>query len=695
MATMTSTIPKKDFEYYQDLKAKLIRWSDLYYVESKPEVSDEVYDASLRELIELEAKHPELISEDSPSQQVGAEERKSSKFEKLKHKVPMISLANAFGEEEIREWEERINRIIGEETSREYVFELKIDGVSIALDYNQGLLIRASTRGNGKVGEDITANVKTIKSIPQKIKHQEPLSIRGEAFISKKSFAKINEEQEAKGAMIYANPRNTASGSLRQLDPKVTANRNLDAFLYQVFNFNALSPLKDSTEEIAIEDAKSNFKTHSESLDMIQDLGFKLNTEHNKVCKNIEEVIQLYKSWEEKKSSLDYQIDGAVVKINQLNLQKTLGSTAKSPRWAIALKFKAEVAETRVESITNEVGRTGAITPVANLLPVQLAGTTVKRASLHNFDIVEKLDVRIGDFVKVHKAGEIIPEILSVDISKREANPAKITAPKNCPVCGSDVVKEEVAIKCSNIAGCPTQVQRRIEHWCSKSAMGIAGIGPSLIEQLLEKEMIETPLDLYKLSKEDFAGLERMADKSAQNAIDSLEASKDRSFSRFLHALGIKHVGVNVAELIADFFPDLASLEQECLENNGTELQKIDGLGPKIVESLIEYLNSDIAQKLLADLKANPSLLNIQRQEKKQLGDKLSGSSFVITGTLSESRSHYEKLIKENGGKVSSSVSKKTSYLLCGEAAGSKLDKANNLGVKVLNEEEFNKLLHS
>jgi DNA ligase (NAD+) len=665
---------------YNELVEKLKAWNTAYYEKDAPEVDDALYDAQIKELERMENEFPELIRKDSPTQYAGLEEV-STKFSKVKHSLPMISLANAFGEEEIREWETRINRIIGEDTPREYVFELKIDGLSIAIDYKDGKLVKASTRGNGKVGEDVTENVRTIKSLPQEISHKDPISIRGEVFINKSDFEKINQEQEKAGGTIYANPRNTAAGSLRQLDPAMTAKRKLDAFFYSLFSFNALDA--DLKEE------KYDYDTHFESLELLNEYGFKTNKKNNILCKSIDEVIELYKKFEELRNSFDYDIDGAVVKVNQLDLQRTLGSTAKSPRWAIALKFAAEIAETQIESVSMEVGRLGTITPTANLTAVKLAGTTVKRATLHNFDQIERLGVQTGDWVKIRKAGEIIPEIISVNLDKRTKDTEEIAIPKECPVCGSPVEQEDVSYRCTNIATCPAQVQRRIEHWCSKGAMDISGVGPSLVATLLEEKLISYPLDLYKLTKEQIIKLERMAEKSSQNAIDSINESRTRSFSKLLFAFGIKHIGANVAELIASYYPDLKSLEEEIKKHDGENLVKVDGLGPKIILSLKEFFSSELFDKFTSELKANPKLLDIQSEEAKQLGDKFAGMTFVITGTLSQSRGHFETIIKENGGKVSSSVSKKTSYVLAGESAGSKLEKAEKLEVKIINEEDF------
>jgi len=683
---MSKTRINKEIEAkYNQVLEKLLDWNKAYYLNSAPVVDDAVYDAHMDELLGLEAEYPELISPLSPSQYAGSSVS-SSKFTKVKHLIPMISLANAFGEQDILDWEDRINRIIGAETAREYVFEPKIDGLSIAIDFLDGKLHKAVTRGDGKVGEDVTENVKTIKTLPKTIEHKGPISIRGEVFINKKDFIAINQEQENQGHQIYANPRNTASGSLRQLDPEITASRKLDAFFYALFNQNGLE------NGSSAQSSDLEFSNHSEALQLLDRLGFKTNKTNNHTCKNIQEVINLYNEWIHKRHDLDYEIDGAVVKINQIDLQTTLGSTAKSPRWAIALKFPAEIAETILESVELEVGRLGTITPVANLSPVKLAGTTVKRASLHNFDQIERLGVEIGDFINVRKAGEIIPEIISVNLKKRPSNTLKIEVPSSCPVCDSEVAKIDVGYFCQNISGCPAQVQRRIEHWCSKGAMDINGVGPALVTALLDNKLISSPLDLYELKKDDLINLERMAEKSAENAINSIQASRVRSFPRLLFGLGIKHIGINVAELIANYYPNLDSLENAVL-NQAEDITKIDGLGPKIVESLVNFFKSSAYIEFKARLEKNPNLLDIKQSDIKQLSSRLEGKSFVITGTLSQSRSHYENLIKENGGKVSSSVSSKTSYVLCGENPGSKQQKAEELKVTILDEDEFMKLI--
>ncbi|MCE2929458.1 MAG: NAD-dependent DNA ligase LigA, partial [Candidatus Caenarcaniphilales bacterium] len=437
---------------YIELIQKLSELNEAYYLQDAPLVSDATYDELMQELIAIENKYPLFIDPNSPSQKAGTNVNES-KLKKLEHQIPMISLANAYNADDIKDWETRINKIIGEDTYREYVFELKIDGLSIAIDYSNGKISKAATRGDGKFGEDVTANIKTISTIPHEIKLKDPISIRGEVFISKKDFLKINQAQAERGLQTYANPRNTAAGSLRQLDPKITASRKLDAFFYNFFEQNTLSENSAATPY-------STIKTHFEALQKLHELGFKTNINNNVLCKNISEVINLYEAWIKKKHDLDYDIDGAVVKINQLNLQTTLGSTAKTPRWALALKFPAEIASSKIESIEYEVGRLGTITPVANLVPVELAGTTVKRATLHNFDQIKRLGIKIGDHIKLQKAGDIIPEILEVIFEKRNGSEKEISAPTKCPACSSKVEKYEVAYRCTNIASCPAQVQR-------------------------------------------------------------------------------------------------------------------------------------------------------------------------------------------------------------------------------------------
>lgn len=659
----------------QELHKKLHKWNHAYYVLDDPEVDDAVYDAAMKELIALEEENPELITADSPSQRVGT--TPVSEFKKVKHKTALYSLDNAMNFDELKDWEEKMFRHLGDSNKNtlEYVCEMKIDGLAIALTYNNEVLSIGATRGDGETGEDISSNVKTIKSIPivlnKKITGE--LEVRGEVFMPIKSFEKLNKEQEKKGEKIFANPRNAGSGSVRQYDSKITASRDLDTFSYSavwddVSNLSGKKP-----------------KTHWESLEFLKELGFKTNNT-SKLCKGLEEVQKYCDLWNEKRHELPYATDGVVIKVNNLALHEELGFTAKSPRWAIAYKYPPEEAKTKLLEITCEVGRTGALTPVANLEPVILAGTTVKRASLHNQDIIDSLDVRNEDIVTVRKAGEIIPEVIAVDKAKRKHKNPAFKIPKKCPVCNSLVIKDEdeSAIRCINYE-CSAQIQRRIEHWCSRDAMDIDGVGGSLIEQLLKNDLIKDPIDLYFLEQDRIENLERMAEKSASNAITSIEKSKARELDRLIYALGIRHVGSTVAELLTTRFTSLEDL------SNSTEekIVEIDGIGPKIAKSITEYFSSTY----FSNIKKKIEKANLKTKSEQVTTAKdgiLTGKSLVITGTLTNMpRKEAEKLIKSLGGKAGSSISKRTDYLVAGESPGSKLTKAKELGVKVLTEKEF------
>ena len=654
------------------LKEKLHRWNYAYYVLDNPEVDDAVYDAGMRELIQIEKEHPELLTPDSPSQRIGTEP--VSEFKKVTHKTPLYSLDNAVDFNELEGWQEKMFRILGvEDKLIDYVCEMKIDGLAIALTCQDGTLTLGATRGDGDTGEDITNNIRTIKSVPlvasKKVKGL--LEVRGEVFMPVKSFEKLNKEQKEKEEKVFANPRNAASGSIRQYDSKITASRDLDMFVYA-----------------AIWDAKTKPKTHWESLQMLKELGFKVN-KTSKLCHGLEEVKSFCNRWYEKNHELSYAIDGVVVKVNDLSLQEDLGFTAKSPRWAIAYKYPPEEAKTKILSITCDVGRTGTLTPVANLEPVLLAGTTVKRASLHNQDIIDKLDVRVGDIVTVRKAGEIIPEVVNVDKEKRHHKNAAYKLPVKCPVCDSKIEREEdeSAVRCVNY-NCPAQIQRRIEHWCSRDAMDIDGVGESLIEQFLKNKLVSDPADLYFLKQEQLEKLERMAEKSAANAVDSIQKSKDRSLDRLVYAFGIRHVGKTIAELIADKFNSL----DELAGASSDDLMSIPGIGKKIAESVADYFKTSYANELVKKIKKADIT---SRQKKIKLKDsKLLGKIFVITGTLENmTRNEAEDLIKSFGGRATSSISKSTDYLVCGAEPGSKLKKAKDLGVPVITEQDFLKLV--
>ena len=725
---ITCMVTKEVKEKIEKLRQKLHKWNHAYYVLDNPEVDDAVYDAAMKELIELEKECPELITKDSPSQRVGTEP--VSDFKKVSHKTSLYSLDNAVSFEELHDWEEKIFRILGESKKLDYVCEMKIDGLAVSLTYKDGTLTLGATRGDGNVGEDITNNIRTVKSVPlvlnknvkslpsnllsrgqahRALRKFEPsasggsdrealccyslkssgasprvfrsgaikgiLEVRGEVFMPVKSFEKLNKEQKEKDEKIFANPRNAASGSVRQYDSKITANRDLDIFTY--------GGIWDMIDQ------KKKPKTHWESLEDLKELGFKIN-KTSKLCHGLEDVTEFCTKWYEKKHELPYAIDGVVVKVNDLLLQQELGWTAKSPRWAIAYKYPPEEAKTKVISISCDVGRTGVLTPVANLEPVLLAGTIVKRASLHNQDIIEKLDVREGDIVTVRKAGEIIPEVISVDKDKRKHKNPAYKLPVKCPACNSKVEKEEEesAVRCPDY-NCKAQVERRIDHFCSRDAMNIDGVGESLIEQLFKNKLIKDPIDLYFLKQEQIENLERMAEKSASNAIDSIQKSKDRNLDRLVYALGIRHVGSTVADLLVSRFHSLDQLNHAGLD----ELTNIDGIGPKIAKSIVDFFMLDSSKELLN--KINKSGLTTKLKRIKQVKEsKLRGKVLVITGTLSSMpRSQAEDLIKSLGGKAGSSVSKSTDYLIIGEEPGSKLKKAKELGIKILNEQEFLELV--
>ncbi|OGI09896.1 MAG: DNA ligase (NAD(+)) LigA [Candidatus Melainabacteria bacterium RIFCSPLOWO2_02_FULL_35_15] len=649
----------------EDLRKKLHHWNHAYYVLDNPEVDDAVYDAAMRELIEIEKKYPELITPDSPSRRIGTEP--VSDFKKVTHRTPLYSLDNALNFEELEDWEEKIFRVLGERTKIDYVCEMKIDGLAIALTYKDGILILGATRGDGDIGEDISNNIKTIRSVPLIL--NKPvfglLEIRGEVFMPIESFEKLNKDQKEKEEKIFANPRNAAAGSVRQYDSKITASRDLDMFVY--------AGIWDKAP-----------KTHWESLELLKDLGFKVN-KTSKLCHGLKEVKDFCNVWYEKKHELSYAIDGIVVKVNDLSLHEELGFTAKSPRWAIAYKYPPQVAKTKVLSIICDVGRTGTLTPVANLEPVLLAGSVVKRASLHNQDTINKLDVREEDIVTVRKAGEIIPEVVSVDKKKRNHKNPPYKLPAKCPVCNSKVEREEEesAVRCTNVS-CPGQIQRRIEHWCSRDAMDIDGVGESLIKQLLKNKLIEDPVDLYFLKQEQFEELERMAEKSAQNAITSIQNSKERSLDRLIYAFGIRHVGKTIAELLTTRFHSIEELSKTTPE----ELTEIGGIGPKIAQSIIDFFKTGASRELINKIKR--AQIKSQAKQIKIKDSKLAGKTLVITGILeSMTRTKAEELIKNLGGRAASSVSKNTDYLVAGTDPGSKLKKAKDLGISVLSEQEF------
>lgn len=652
------------------LREKINYHNYLYYVEDSPQISDAEFDALLRELKNLEEQYPEFLTPNSPTQRVGAQP--SEKFNQVRHKYRLYSLDNANSGEELIEWYNRIRKEYPEPEILEFVCELKIDGLAVTLSYEYGTLTRGATRGDGYTGEDITTNLKTINTIPLTLFKSISLEARGEVFMPIDSFERLNEKRKHAGEPEFANPRNAGSGSVRQLDPKITRERELNIFVYTGI----------------IED-KHRPSTHWETIALLKELGFKTNPT-SELCNSIEKVSEYCNKWNEKRFELPYATDGVVVKLNDLNKQEELGYTAKSPRWAIAYKFPPEEAMTKLLDIEMSVGRTGAVGPIAILQPVKLAGTIVKRASLHNADEINRLDIRIGDTVWVKKAAEIIPKVIGVNMHKRPPHARPFQYPDKCPVCAAPLVREmdEVAFYCPNTMECDAQVRGRLEHWVSRDAMDIDWVGESLIKQLKDKGLINNPADLYALTKEDILTLERIGDKLAENIINALQSSKTRPLHRVINALGIKFVGKETAYLLAEKFNSIDELQNAPVE----AISSIEGIGEKTAQSIVNFFKNQHVRAMLEKLKAHGVKLYEEKQQKPET-QALSGQSFVITGTLiSMDRNKAAELIKSQGGKVSSSVSKNTSYVVVGENPGSKYEKALKLNVKILNEEDFLKL---
>lgn len=671
MQTAIPSTREETVREMEELRRLLHYHSHRYYVLDAPEIADAEFDRLYQRLVKLEQAYPDLITADSPTQRVGGTPAEG--FERVAHSVPMLSLANAFSAEDLLAFDTRVKSGLDGEPL-EYVVELKIDGLAINLVYEAGRLLRAATRGDGTEGEDVTTNVRTIKAVPLVLNGQVPpvMEVRGEAYMPRPAFDRLNEERLQAGEALLANPRNAAAGSLRQLDPKVTAARTLDIFVYGM----------GAREELTV-------GTHEQTLRFLQELGFKVNP-HFKVFKTIEEVIDHCESWAEKRVDLPYDIDGLVIKVNSLAGQRRLGSTAKDPRWAIAFKFPAEQATTIVEDIVVRVGRTGVLTPTAVLRPVRLAGSTVSRATLHNEDYIREKDIKIGDTVIIHKAGEIIPEVISVVFSRRTGEEQSFTIPEICPECGSLVLRipGESAHKCINSA-CPAQLREGIIHFVSRDAMNIDGLGQAVVTSLVDAGLIADAADLYTLTAEQVVKLERMGPKSAQNLINAIAVSKQAGLSRLLFGLGIRFVGAKAAATLARHFGDIELLRQAAEE----DLTALDEIGPRIAESVVEYFARPETEQLLTKLAAADVKLTEEKRRTTE-GLPLSGKTFVLTGTLPTlTRSDAAALIESKGGKVASSVSKKTDYVVAGEEAGSKLDKAQQLGITVLNEQELQHLL--
>ncbi|MBK0009458.1 MULTISPECIES: NAD-dependent DNA ligase LigA [Priestia] len=649
----------------QELRDLLNQYGYEYYVLDQPSVPDAEYDKLMNELIEIEESFPELKTADSPTQRIGGQVLDA--FEKVQHQTSMLSLGNAFNEEDLRDFDRRVRQAVEDEFS--YVCELKIDGLAVSLRYEDGYLVLGATRGDGTTGENITENLKTIRSIPLRIKEPLSMEVRGEAFMPRKSFEALNEAKMERDEVPFANPRNAAAGSLRQLDPKIAAKRNLDIFVYAMTD----------TGELEID-------SHSESLNLLDDLGFKTNKERQ-TCETIDDVIAYIEGWQTKRPELSYDIDGIVVKVDSFDQQAELGTTAKSPRWAIAYKFPAEEVVTKLVNIELTVGRTGVITPTAILEPVQVAGTTVQRASLHNEDLIREKDIRIGDYVVVKKAGDIIPEVVNVIEERRTGEEQEFTMPTHCPECESELVRleGEVALRCIN-PSCPAQIREGLIHFVSRNAMNIDGLGEKVISQLFREQLIKDVADIYTLTKQQLIELERMGEKSADNLIAAIEASKENSLERLLFGLGIRHVGAKAAKTLAQHFETIDKLTKATYD----ELVAINEIGAKMADAIVAYFTQEEVQELIHELKEygvnltykGPKLVSVENVDSV-----FAGKTVVLTGKLEQlSRNEAKAQIEALGGKVTGSVSKKTDLVVAGEEAGSKLIKANELEIEVWDE---------
>ena len=657
------------------LRNKIHRHDYLYYVKDSPEIPDREYDSLYHRLKELEGKYPECVTADSPTQRVGG--KVDERFRKVVHPVPMLSLDNTFNVDEVRAFHQRVVKALPdiEESSIEYVVELKFDGLAVALTYENGKLVRGATRGDGVQGEDVTANLKTIRSIPLEISAEpfKKIEVRGEVYMPRKEFQRLNVLREEVGESPFVNPRNAAAGALRVLDPAVTDSRKLGIFIYSVgFLDNNIC------------------ETHSELQKNLASLRFPVN-EHNRWCSNFEKTLALIEEWRTKKNDLDYEVDGLVIQLNSLAYRKRLGNTSKFPRWAVAYKYEAEQAETEVLEIVCQVGRTGSITPVANLEPVFVSGSTVSRATLHNEDEIRKKDIRVGDRVVIEKAGEIIPKVVRVvDLRSKRNKPFKM--PTLCPECQTRIFRPEgeAAWRCVN-AACPAQLKERLKHFASRKAMDIDHMGPAVIDQLVESGRVKNFSDLYTLKQEEVVGLERLAEKSAKNLIDAIEKSKSAGLARLLFGLGVRHVGQRAASILAETFRSIKVLKETSFE----DMESVMEIGPVIAESLKSFLDQEANMQDIENLSNSGVVLEDPEAARKEVGV-LAGKQFVLTGTLSEfSRNEAKKKIESLGGRVTSAVSTKTDYIVAGKDAGSKLTKAKKIEITVLDEKEFQKLIEA
>jgi DNA ligase (NAD+) len=656
------------------LRDKIRHHEHRYYVLDDPEISDAEFDRLMDELIALEAEHPELITPDSPTQRVGG--KPSSQFASVRHSTPMLSLSKTTSEAELRDWERRIHDLTGT-TNVDYVCELKLDGMSMALRFEEGTFSLGITRGDGTTGEDVTANVRTIRSIPLNVSAQKlkqaglpaNFEVRGELLMPTTSFERMNEEQEQKGLPRFANPRNATAGTVRQLDPRITASRRLDFFAYGL-----------------LASGKTIFDRHSEALKALQTAGFKVNPNH-RLVHGIDQVWAFISQWEGKRDTLPYETDGIVVKVDRIALQQELGYTGKAPRWAIAYKYAAHSGETQIEGILVQVGRTGKLTPVAALKPVPIGGTTVSRATLHNMDEIQRLGVRIGDWVRVERGGDVIPKVIEVDKSKRRGT-EEFHMPERCPVCGGHVVRAEGEAdhRCVN-ANCPAKLRESIRHFASRGVMNIEGMGDALVNQLVDNGLVKNVADIYSLTEGELLELERMGKKSAQNILREIEQSKKLPLERVIYGLGIRFVGERTAQFLAEHFGSMDAFMQATEE----ELQQVNEIGPRVSAAVREFFDEPKNVALVERLREAGLTF---RGKKKERGTALAGKTFVLTGTLARhTRDEAKKLIEDAGGRVSGSVSKKTDYVVAGEEAGSKLDKARELGVSVITEDEMESLL--